>query len=298
MDINTELAFIGSPQNNIKGQSYMRTRNLYIPINQGKLIQQGLMSVADTANMVSAININLPKTNYITKDQLAVLDVIASNIHDRPVYFAVTCKNEKLLGMNDFMQMEGLGLRIIPVRTKSVRGLSIYGSGRVATEKVYNNVMNKWAWGNFDNHETFIDGSYAAEIQAMKIVMMRTSERLLELGQDEKAAALSQQYFDAFPHFNFPYDESIVPFIETLLTTGKTEEAKKHLMILGEETRQKLMFYDSLNEDDFASFRQDYGFAVRAVTEVLSLSKRMNDNELIKKFEEELGGYDISKIKN
>ena len=298
MDINTELAFIGSPQNNIKGQSYMRTRNLYIPINRAKLIQDGLMSISDTANMVSAININLPKTNYITKDQLAVLDVIASNIHDRPIYFAVTCKNDKLLGMNDFMQMEGLGLRIIPVRSQSVRGLSIYGSGRVAKDKVYNNVMDKWAWGNFDNHETFIDGSYAAEIQAMKIVMMRTAEELLEDGEEEKAAALSQQYFDAFPHFNFPYDESIVPFIEVLLTTGKVEEAKKHLMILGEETRQKLAFYDSLNEDDFASFRQDYGFAVRAVTEVLSMSKRMNDNDLIKKFEEELGGYDISKIKN
>ncbi len=51
-------------------------------------------------------------------------------------------------------------------------------------------------------------------------------------------------------------------------------------------------------EDDFESFRQDYSFAIRAVSEILSLSKRMNDQELIKKFEQELGGYDITKIKN
>ncbi|MBT8230370.1 MAG: DUF2723 domain-containing protein [Bacteroidia bacterium] len=298
IDINTELAFIGSPQNNVQGQSYMRTRNLYIPINAQRMFQNGMFSPNESQNMVPRIDISLPKTNYITKDQLSVLDVIASNIHERPIYFAVTCKNDKLLGMNDYMQMEGLGLRVIPVKSQSIRGLSIYGSGRLDTGKTYNNVMTKWKWGNFDKEDKFIDNSYAAEIQAMKIVMMRTAEELLDKGDTERAGNMAKQYFDAFPHFNFPYDESIVPFIEVLLAAGRRDEAKKHILILGEETRQKLVFYDSLSEDDFVSFRQDYGYAVRAVSEVLRLSKRMNDNELIQKFEAELSAYDISKIRD
>jgi len=306
-DINTELAFVGNPLNSVRDprdpnatpQAIMRSKNLYIPIDKERLIRNGLMSRRDTANMVDNILLRFSSgKSYISKDDLAVMDVIASNIHDRPIYFAVTCKNDKLLGLNDYMQMEGLGLRIIPVRTPSIRSLSIYGSGRVSNEKVYDNVMNKWAWGNFDKKETFVDASYAAEIQAMKIVMMRTSQELLEDGKEEKAGNLAAEYFEGFPHFNFPYDESVVPFMEVLYEVGRVEEAKKHLEILAEETRQKLEFYDSLNQEDFNSFKSEYGYALRAVSDILGLAKKIGDQEMISRFEQELGNYDISKMRD
>jgi hypothetical protein len=306
-DINTELAFVGNPLNSVRDprdpnatpQAIIRSKNLYIPIDKEKMLRNGLMTQKDTARMVDNILLRFSKNDsYISKDELAVMDVIASNIHERPIYFAVTCKNDKLLGLNDYMQMEGLGLRIIPVKSSSIRNLSIYGSGRVATEKVYDNVMNKWRWGNFDKKETFVDGSYAAEIQAMKITMMRTSQELLEQGKNEKAGNLAAKYFEAFPHFNFPYDESVVPFIEVLNEVGRTEEAKEHLKILADETMQKLRFYDSLNEEDFASFKSDYGYAIRAVSDIFSVTRRMNDPDLLQQFEKELGDYDISKMRD
>ena len=306
-DLNTELAFVGNPLNSVRDprdpnstpQAIMRSKNLYVPIDKNMMLRKGLMTQKDTANMVDNILLRFSeKESYISKDELAVIDVIVSNLHDRPIYFAVTCKNDKLLGLNDYMQMEGLGLRIIPVKSSSIRGLSIYGSGRVDTEKVYNNIMDKWAWGNFDKKECFIDASYAAEIQAMKITMMRTSQDLLEEGKKEKAGNLAAKYFEGFPHFNFPYDESVVPFIEVLHGVGRTEEAKKHLLILAEEIRQRLQFYDSLNEEDFNSFKTDYSYAIRAVSDVLAIAKRMGDNELQSKFQTELGDYDISKMRD
>ena len=306
-DINTELAFVGNPANSVRDprdpnatpQSIMRSKNLYIPIDKNRMIHNGLMSEKDTARMVDNILLRFSsKQNYISKDELAVIDVIASNLHERPIYFAVTCKNDKLLGLNDYMQMEGLGLRIIPVRSPSIPSLSIYGSGRVASEKVYDNVMNKWAWGNFDKKETFIDESYAAEIQAMKIVMMRTSQKLLDEGKLEQAGNMAAEYFKAFPHFNFAYDESVVPFLEVLHEVGRSDEAREHLLILAEETRQKLQFYDSLDDDAFNSFKSDYGYAIRAVSDIMSLAKRMGDQQLINKFQQELGEYDLSNIQD
>ncbi|NNE14881.1 MAG: DUF2723 domain-containing protein [Saprospiraceae bacterium] len=299
IDINTELQFVGSPQNSVRGQSFARSRNLYIPINKQKLLDKGLMPQKDTANMVDNILLRFSNNKqYISKDELAVIDVVASNLHDRPIYFAVTCKNDKLLGLNDYMQMEGLGLRIVPVKTPSIRSLSIYGSGRVQEDKVYENIMTKWRWGNFDKHETFVDNSYAAEIQAMKIIMMRTSQEFLGNNNKQKAGDLAAKYFEAFPHFNFPYDESVVPFINVLIKSDRREEAKKHLKILAEETRQKLKFYDSLAEDDFESFKSDYSYAIRAVSEVLDNARLLNDPELLAKLEKDLSEYDITKMKN
>jgi len=297
LDLTKELAFVGNPGNEVKDEQnnathyLMRSSNLYIPIDRNKMIQNGVIDPSEADAIVPNINLKLPKgTNYITKDELAVMDVLASNIHERPIYFAVTCKNDKLLGLNDYMQMEGLGLKVIPIKSQSLRGLSIYGSGRVDSEKGYNNIMTKWRWG--------VDNSYAAEIQAMKIVMMRTAEELKDEGKIEKAAAMSKQFFTSFPHHNFPYDESIVPFIEILIESGNTEDAKRHLSILAEETRQKLNFYDSLDDVDFESFRQDYAYSIRAVSEILSKAKALGDQAMISKFESELSGYDISKIRN
>lgn len=294
IDVKTELAFIGSQT---QEQTIMRSRNLFIPIERNRMIGNGLMSINDTM-MLNKIDIRFPQSSqYILKDQLAVMDVVASNIYERPIYFAVTCKNEKLMGLNDYMQLEGLGLRVIPVRSKSVRELSIYGSGRVAEDKVYDNIMNKWTWGNFDTHETFIDESYAAEIQAMKIVMMRTCEELMRKGKREKAGEMAQKFFDSFPHFNFPYDDSVMPFIETLNETGRQEEARKHMDILATELYQRLRFYDSLDEEDFESFRQDYGFAMRGTADVMRTVDKLGDSDFALKVKTMMAEYDVSKMK-
>lgn len=295
IDAFTELAFIGS-QN--QPQTIMRSKNLVIPVDANRMIQNGVFSPQDAGSLTQGIPIKFPESStYILKDQLAVLDLIVSNLHERPIYFAVTCKNDKLMGLNDYMQMEGLGLKIIPVRTSSIRELAIYGSGRVNTDKTYDNIMNKWKWGNFDTHETFIDESYAAEIQAMRIIMMRTSQDLLIKGQSEKAANMAEQYFSAFPHMNFPYDDGVMPFIAVLSEAGRKETARKHMDILAEETIQRLRFYDSLADDEFESFRQDYGYALRSVSEMLREVDKLGDTEFSARIKDKIGGYDITKMK-
>ena len=77
------------------------------------------------------------------------------------------------------MQLEGMGLRVIPAYSRSDRSFSIYGSGRVATNKLFNHMMNDWKWGNFDKVKTHVDKSYLAEIQAMKLTMLRGAYALL-----------------------------------------------------------------------------------------------------------------------
>jgi hypothetical protein len=192
--------------------------------------------------------------------------------------------------------MEGLALRLIPVKTPSDKSLSIYGSGKVAKDIVYDNVMTKWKWGNFDKVETHINTSYGAEIQAMKVVMMRTAQEFMNKGNKQKALDLSKQYFKSFPNFNFTYDDSVTPFINIMVAAGETEEAKKHLRILANETSQKMTFYNSLADDNFGSFKQDFGYTMRAVSEILEVAGRVNDPEFEKEIMDLVGDFDIRKL--
>ncbi len=299
INVYDELKFIQSNKSVYQDQFLIRSRNLFIPIDRNKVFNNGILSVEDTANVVNKIDINFRGPNYITKDQLAIMDLIANNIYDRPIYFAITSNPEKLLGLQDYTQMEGLGLRVVPVKSQSDRSLYIYGSGRVAPEKVYDNVMNKWTWGNFDKEEAYISTSYGAELQAMKMVMLRTSAELGSKGDPaslEKAANLCEKYFEAFPSMNFPYDSSVFPFIEILIKGERKEAAKKHMRILAETTAQKLRFYDSLDEDEFASFKEDFRYAMRSADDILRNVGKIGDAALTEEMNALLGQYDTQKM--
>src|SRR5688500_8621239 len=198
MPLDQALQFLAkdNPQNiqGTKLETYLPSNNLYIPIDVERARSVGLLTEKDTANVVTKIPVTLDK-QYITKDQLAVLDVIMSNFYDRPVYFSVTCQESKLMNLNDYTQMEGLGLRIIPVKSQSQEEFYIYGCGRVHTDKVHDRVTNKWRWGNFDKKRLYVDNSYGASVQAQKMVMWRSAEKMVSEGKTQEAVETTDAYF-------------------------------------------------------------------------------------------------------
>lgn len=290
MSLQDALRLAASGQKAANGYVYWPTRNIYLDIDKSAYAASGLLK-DDPATYVDAIPVQLPGTGYITKDDIAILDVIASNFNERPIYFAVTSKEEKLMGMKDYTQLEGLALRLIPIRSASDPQLGIYGGGRIANDMVYNNVMTKWKWGNFDKESLFVDRSYMAEIQAMKFAMLRSAFASITVGDSTRAVAMANKYFEAFPNMNFRYDAGITSFINVLISGGAYEDAKKHIKILAEETRQHLEFYNSLDQDDIQSFEQDISFASRAMTEVMSQAGRVSDPAFEKEIRDMLGKF-------
>jgi len=293
-----EYRFLNTGKNVLKDrsgneQNFASSKNYYIPIDRNRAIASGLIDATDST-AVDRINIRF-NNSFITKDELAILDIISANIYDRPIYFAVTCKNDKLMGLNDYMQLEGLALRVLPTKNRGpMEQMYIYGSGRTATDIAYDNIMNKWKWGNFAGDEkAFINRSYAAEIQAMKMVMIRTAQDLATQGEGVKAADICKKYFSSFPHHNFPYDATVFPFIRTLMAVGDMEEASKHYRILADDTYDRLTFFDNLEEDEFQSFEDDFRISLRAADDLLRTADQFSDKEWSSEIKTKLSQYDL-----
>ena len=297
-----ELRYIGLPENERQGQTIMRTSQLYIPIDRNRAIQSGWISASDTTNFVGRINVDLSrsvKAGYIIKDELAILDVIASNIYDRPVYFASTCKNEKLMGLNDYMQLEGLSLRIMPFKNNSDKSLMIYGSGRVASDIVYDNVMNKFKWGGFEERELFVDNSYGAAVQSHRMMMMRAAEDLLTSGQRQKAVDLCDKFFYAFPQMNFSYSPFVMPFISIYANAGETEKAKTHLRILANQISQEMNFFDSIDTETLElSYSRDYAYNAQTIPQILDIARRLQDPNFETEIKNLVERYSMNRMSN
>lgn len=275
-------------------ETYMPSNNVYIEVDRQKAISAGLCSETDSS-FVDRIPVNLAGP-YITKDDIAVMDIITANLYDRPIYFSVTCSQEKLLGLQDYMQLEGMALRIVPVKSQSDPSLYIYGSGRINAEASYDVIMNKFRWGNLDKVDQFVDHSFAPSIQAMRMIMMRTALAHLDAGDKERAAKMANKFFEAFPNMNFQYDVRIMPFIQVLIDAGDFDSAKKNLKILATETLDMLEFYDTLKPDELESgFSQERSLALSGVREIIERSGKVNDPAFLTEMETMLNKYNIAK---
>jgi Protein of unknown function (DUF2723) len=267
-------------------ESYAPTRKIFIPVNREKAIAAGIANPNDS--IVDKIQITL-SGNYLIKDDLAVLDIIANNAMERPVYFAVTCRPEKLQGMDDFMQLEGLATKIVPVKSPSEKPFGLIGNGRVAGDKILDRVMNKFRWGNFDKEQMFINRSYQPSIQTTQFAILRTALDFARKGEKEKATKILDKQFEVFPNMNFPYNAQTMYFIDAYVQAGAYDKAKKHIHILADNLFNNLTFYNSLEAaDKSGSFQQDFMSDLQTKEQLLRIVEQSGDAaykaELEKKF--------------
>ncbi len=260
--------------------TFFNTRKLFIDIDANKALANGLILPTDTT-VTSRIPIQLPESKtYLIKDELALLDVISSNINDRPIYFSVTCRPEKMFGLNPFTRMEGLGLRIVPVfngNSESNLYGEMYGAGKVYTDKTYDNVMNKFRWGNFDKVDTHVNTSYGPSIQSLHFIMLRTITNLVAEGQKEKAMKMCQKYFEVFPQMNFEYNYYQVAIADQMVKMGEYSAAKPYLEAVAEETIDNLDFFKTNGILEAAEINSQADYMIRRGELTESQFERLED---------------------
>ena len=287
------MKFLGEdhpvPSGSYTFESYAPTRKVFIPIDRAKSIANGIITEQDSA--LSQVSFSL-QGNYLIKDDLAVLDIIANNANERPIYWAVTSRPEKLEGLQDFMQLEGLATRFIPIQSQSERTFGIIGSGRVNKDKVFNNIMTKFKWGNFDKEKTFITNSYQPSVQTTQFTILRTVLDMVRSNDKVRAAQLLDKNFEAFPNMNFPYDGQTLYFLDAYVAADAFDKAKKHVNILADNLLANFKFYETLPRETLeGTFGQDYARDMQTKEQLLALVDRAKDTALKAELEQKFAGY-------
>ncbi len=298
MSVYQGLKFCGEyhpvPTANRTLESYLPSRKLYVPVDRNRAIASGWISANDPAPVVDRIPFDFGNVNAITKGELAVMDIVASNVYERPVYFNTTIMPSFIKGYQEYMQLEGMALRVVPYKSKPLKEYGIFGYGRIDVEKSYNSMMNQWEWGNFDKKDLYVDDSYKATQQSMRLSMARTAQTLQQRGDNKRAVEVAEKYFEAFPHMNFHYDGTVVPFIQVLLG-AKADSAKEHIRILAEQARQHMEFYKTLkasNKQPGTGFGEQKRTWDGTIRQLLYMMNSVEDQEFKKEIVDMLSPYE------
>ncbi|MBB4079742.1 hypothetical protein GGR28_002367 [Lewinella aquimaris] len=257
------------------------TCNVNLKVDPGRLAQAPWLTPAGEP-VVQSIPIRIDPRS-LQKDEIAILDIINSNFYKRPIYFAVTCQPSKFMGLEDYMQLEGLALQLTATRTPSqTQRYQNIGAGGIDVDKNYELIMNEWTWGNFDKVDTYVNTSYAPAIQSMRGVMLRTMDVLMQRGDTERALEIGDKYFQSFPNMNFPFYYEAFIMLDPYFRSGNTERAADVIIQLAENTAERLNYYESLdekvlNESYFYENRQG-----QAIAQQLIMQLRDSGNEALR----------------
>ena len=221
---------------------------------------------------------------------MLVLDILATNNWERPIYFIGMGGNEVEIGQRNYMQYEGFVYKFVPINTSQLE------SGNIHAEKLYDRLKNVYQWGNMDKEEVNIDYNNLftlAPILNIRDMHARTAKALLDKGEKEKTIEILDQAVALTPPYNFPYnlplptltynEFAVLQLIELYYQAEEAEKAANLAEAFFRETQQCLRFFSRITKADTSREFQQNMYYLSHLANILT---RYNDEELGTKVKE------------
>jgi hypothetical protein len=98
--------------------------------------------------------------------------------------------------------------------------------GRINSEVMCNNLMNKFVWGGANDPEVNIDYHHRRTLMVVRARLnyAKLAKELASRGMNEKALAVLDRCMEVLPLETVPYDPYVVDMVEAYFAAGNTEK--------------------------------------------------------------------------
>ncbi|QQR87899.1 MAG: DUF2723 domain-containing protein [Flavobacteriales bacterium] len=284
MDLRKAMAFVAN-DDNMQGQggdkyAYFPTNRFSVPVDSAKVITNGTVSVADSARIADAMVWTVGK-QALYKNHLMVLDLLANNNWERPVYFAVTTGPDSYINMQEWFRLEGLTYRVVPIQHRNTTPGQY---GHVGTDIMLKN-LDLFRWGNMDTEDPiYLDENILRMTMNMRMQMSALADALTTEGRKAEAIKVLDMAFEHMPERNVPYDRVILPLIEGYYDAGAADKANKLAERLFAIMDENMQWQLSLDQSHYDQLGQET-MITRAVMDRLvdNVERFGNDAALLEK---------------
>jgi hypothetical protein len=180
--------------------NYLPTKNFKITIDPAQVIKTGTLP-ANRSNQIAKVMEWKYPSGFVTKENLALIDVIVHNNWKRPIYFTNSAPDEDILGLRSYLYNEGFAYRLLPLKTDTATKQQADKSNTLV---MYNNVMNKFKWGNMKKATYLDQQSTALFYPFIATTFMNLSQSLAAEGRPDMALKALHRYDQVMPDI-YPY---------------------------------------------------------------------------------------------
>lgn len=267
-----------APGSNEDDITILPSKKLVLKIDQEKVRKiKGLIPKDKDTLLTNTMSWELG-ANELYKNDLIILDMIATNDWTRPIYFSTTLANSSYLNLKPYMQREGLAFRLLPIKVEGA------AQGYVNTDIMYDNMMNKFFWRELDNPNSYYDENYKRFVLNLRDSFYRLADQLIAEGKEEKAKKVLLFALEKMPDKAVPYDVYSTQLVEGLFKVGEDKKALEIAQTMGNRAIEMLEYKSKTDQMDEQSDRVRLNLAI--LNQIAQILKEEGKTKEAKKFED------------
>jgi len=268
-------------------ENFLPTKKFKLKVDANQVVQSGTLPARDKNNIVSAMEWVYPK-NFLGKNDLAMLDIIAHNNWKRPIYFCSTMGSDSFFGLEKYFHLEGLTYRLLPLkREKSDQRdpLDVAHS-----DVMYTNVMNKFQLSAF-NKAKYLDTESQRVANLTWNIFNSLASNLAAEDKVDKAKAVMNKALSVLPLRNYSIADTAVKYrtAGNLYALNETVKANELVKSATSFLSSELNYYSSLNQEDQNLNRNDIGNVLSILDAFQKLADANRQTGISKEITEILG---------
>jgi len=249
------------------------TDTVFVTIDKEAVKRSGMMMASDS--IPDKMVISLKGKSALYKGDLMMLEMIAHANWERPIYVALTVGQENYMNLGDNFVQEGLANRITPFTTNAP------GAKNFDTEKTYDNVMNKFKFGNVKERGIYLDETVMRMCYTHRRLMAVLALKLAQEGKDKESKQVLAKCEKELPDYNVPHDyqSGTTDLVQAYILTGQKEKAQQLLDLLWKKSTQYLMWYNSLDGIRFDGAQRDCMLHLYIMNQLLEVQAGLDEKK-------------------
>ncbi|MFA8434153.1 MAG: DUF2723 domain-containing protein [Marinifilaceae bacterium] len=283
-DLRQLIEFVGSDNKRTQVEAssgkminYFPGRSVFLPVDSAKVVANGTVKLKDADKIVKRMEWKYSR-NYLFKNDLAVLDIIAANNWERPVYFSVGMGISNFLGLEKYFQLEGAAYRLVPIETKP-RGMEL---GRIDSEVLYDHMVNNFEWGRIKEPDVYMDQFHimTTNIMSFRNNFARLASQLNDEGKNDMAIKALDKCMEELPLNKIPIENTLIAFIQEYYRAGAKEKGTALLKDMAQLSYEKMDYFLSLSDYFAQGLQNEQQREIAVVQMLLGLADMGGEKEL------------------
>jgi hypothetical protein len=285
-EIKDFIDFIKNPKSIVEMQNgqtihFYPTNKIRIPVDKNNIIKNKVVATKFNDSIVSYIDIEI-KGSALYKNRLMMLDLVANNNWERPIYFSPGAfDDEDYLWMKNYLQLEGMIYKLVPIKTTMEKDTSPMDMGGLDSDKMYSIVM-KWDWGN-SKGDIYHDPETRKNSISYRSILSRLMDKLIAEGKLDKAKKVIALSLTEMPVEKFGYYSMVEPFAKGYYKVGEPAKARQLLEQLIGKYKENLNYYGTRSAEDQVDLAIDIITDIERYRSLLTVMKESGDIQFYNK---------------
>ncbi|MEE0266538.1 MAG: DUF2723 domain-containing protein [Bacteroidales bacterium] len=189
----------------------------------------------------------------IGKSTLVALDIIATNIEKRPIYFS-SYSIDDFYGLENYLSLEGFAYKLEGKPTAKQEIIALKAGG-INEDKMFENFIHKFQWKNFNKPNVYYNETEREFVKLFYDNTICLAYKLLQNNKADKALIVCNTLTENLPFSQHYYPEATADLAIIYSLLGREDKSEEYIHLSTQQFSQIMQQYFALNTSQQAQDR-------------------------------------------